>query len=227
MTNSKRSKEVERMLSDIDSEVTLTRHLTGRDALDPRVIAAMAEVPRDAFVPGNLRYAAFANGPLPIGNGQTISQPFIVALMTDMIAPQPVHRVLEVGTGSGYQTAVLSLLCDTVYSVELIGALTAAATRRLDALGYPNVFTRTANGYEGWPEHAPFDGILVTAAASHIPPALVEQLRPGGRMAIPVGEPYGSQELILVEKDQAGRIDSRAVLGVAFVPLVDRAPGLR
>ena len=219
-----RSKGLERMLSDIRSEVALTHHLTGKNALDPRVMAAMADVPRDAFVPEDLRYAAFANGPLPIGNGQTISQPYIVALMTDMIAPQSGHRVLEIGTGSGYQTAVLSLLCDTVYSIELIATLTDAASRRLEGLGYHNVVTRHANGYQGWPEHAPYDGILVTAAASHIPPALVEQLRPGGRMAIPVGEPYGSQNLVLVEKDATGRSASRAILGVAFVPLIDRPP---
>jgi protein-L-isoaspartate(D-aspartate) O-methyltransferase len=225
MMKNARSRGLEQMLSDIRSETALTRHLTGRDTLDPRVMKAMADVPRDAFVPGNMRYAAFTNGPLPIGNGQTISQPFIVALMTDMIAPQPAHRVLEIGTGSGYQTAVLSLLCDTVYSVELIPSLTEAATRRLDALGYHNVVTRNANGYEGWEEHAPFDGILVTAAAHRVPPRLVEQLRPGGRMAIPVGERYGLQELMLIEKDQAGRVDSRAILGVAFVPLIDHPPG--
>ena len=225
MMENARRRGLERMLSDIRSEVALTRHQIGKNALDPRVMEAMGEVPRDAFVPGNMRYAAFANGPLPIGNGQTISQPFIVALMTDMIAPQPEHRVLEIGTGSGYQTAVLSLLCGTVYSIDLIASLTDAATERLEALGYRNVVTRNANGYEGWSEHAPFDGILVTAAASHVPPALVEQLRPGGRMAIPVGEQYGVQELMLVEKDQAGRIDSHPVLGVAFVPLIDRPPG--
>ena len=212
------------MLTDIRGEVALTRQLIGKDALDPRVMAAMAEVPRDAFVPEDVKYAAFANGPLPIGHGQTISQPYIVALMTDMIAPQPEHRVLEIGTGSGYQTAVLSLLCDTVYSIDLVAPLTNAAAERLDALGYHNVVTTTANGYQGWPEHAPFDGIIVTAAASHIPPALVEQLRPGGRMAIPVGEPYGLQELMLVEKDEAGRVERHAVLGVAFVPLIDRSP---
>ena len=212
------------MLTDIRGEVALTRQLIGKDALDPRVMAAMAEVPRDAFVPEDVKYAAFANGPLPIGHGQTISQPYIVALMTDMIAPQPEHRVLEIGTGSGYQTAVLSLLCDTVYSIDLVAPLTNAAAERLDALGYHNVVTTTANGYQGWPEHAPFDGIIVTAAASHIPPALVEQLRPGGRMAIPVGEPYGLQELMLVEKDEAGRVEHRAILGVAFVPLIDRSP---
>jgi protein-L-isoaspartate(D-aspartate) O-methyltransferase len=119
---------------------------------------------------------------------------------------------------------VLSLLCDTVYSIDLVAPLTDAAAERLEGLGYHNVVTTTANGYQGWPEHAPFDGIIVTAAASHIPPALVEQLRPGGRMAIPVGEPYGLQELMLVEKDEAGRVEQHAVLGVAFVPLIDRSP---
>jgi protein-L-isoaspartate(D-aspartate) O-methyltransferase len=216
---------IERMLTDIRSEVALTRRMTGRDALDPRVMAAMARVPRDAFVPAELQAAAYANGPLPIGHGQTISQPYIVALMTDLIAPQPDHRVLEIGTGSGYQTAVLATLCRKVYSIDLIAALSAAATERLARLGYHNVLTQTANGYQGWPEHAPYDGILVTAAASHVPPALVEQLRPGGRMAIPVGEPYGLQELRLIEKDPQGEVSSRGILAVAFVPLIDRSAG--
>ena len=216
--------DIEQMLSDIHNEVALTQHLIGKDALDPRVMTAMAEVPRDAFVPEDIKYAAFANGPLPIGHGQTISQPYIVALMTDMIAPQAGHRVLEIGTGSGYQTAVLSLLCDTVYSIDLMAPLTKAAAERLEALGYHNALTKTANGYQGWPEHAPFDGIIVTAAASHIPPALVEQLKPGGRMAIPVGTPHGPQQLFLVWKDQAGQVERRRVLAVAFVPLIDRPP---
>jgi protein-L-isoaspartate(D-aspartate) O-methyltransferase len=219
-----RKRGIERMLADIRREVAFTRHMIGKDALDPRVMQAMAEVPRDAFVPPNLQHAAYANGPLPIGHGQTISQPYIVALMTDLIGPQAGHRVLEIGTGSGYQTAVLSLLCETVYSIDLVAPLSRAAAERLERLGYDNVVTQTANGYLGWPEHAPFDGILVTAAASHVPPALVEQLRPGGRMAIPVGQPYGLQELRLIEKDADGGVSSRDVLGVAFVPLIDQTP---
>ena len=219
-----RTRGIERMLSDIRSEVALTRQLIGKNALDQRVMAAMAQVPRDEFVPHKLLHAAYANGPLSIGHGQTISQPYIVALMTDLIAPQPDHRVLEIGTGSGYQTAVLSLLCETVYSIDLLAALSASATERLEALGYHNVVTQTANGYLGWSEYAPYDGILVTAAASHVPPALVKQLKPGGKLAIPVGKPHGRQELRLIEKDAEGGVESRVVLAVAFVPLVDREP---
>jgi protein-L-isoaspartate(D-aspartate) O-methyltransferase len=142
--------------------------------------------------------------------------------MTDMIAPASDHRVLEIGTGSGYQTAVLSLLCQSVYSIDRVAALSSAATARLDALGYHNVVTKVGNGYRGWPDQAPFDGIIVTAAASVVPSALVEQLKPGGKMAVPVGQPHGSQELMLYEKDETGRVESRAMLGVAFVPMIDR-----
>lgn len=213
-----------RMLADIREEVLLTRHMIGTDALDERVMQAMQQVPRDAFVPEGLKHAAFDNGPLPIGHGQTISQPYIVALMTHMIRPQPGHRVLEVGTGSGYQTAVLSLLCREVFSVDVIPELVSAAGDRLAALGYANVVTCAANGYLGWPEHAPYDGIMVTAAATHIPPALIEQLKPGGTMAIPVGLPGMAQQLMRVEKDAQGQTDVNKVLDVAFVPLVDRSP---
>jgi protein-L-isoaspartate(D-aspartate) O-methyltransferase len=214
----------QRMIEDIESEVVFTRHMIGRDYLDLRVMAAVREVPREAFVPLDLRYAAFDNGPLPIGHGQTISQPYIVALMTDMLQLQPKHRVLEIGTGSGYQTAILSQLCRQVYSVEVVPELSEAAQRLLQRLGYDNIQSRTGNGYEGWPEHAPYDGIIVTAAASHVPPALIEQLKPGGRLVIPVGEPYSHQELILVEKDPQGKIHTRDILGVAFVPLVNTNP---
>jgi protein-L-isoaspartate(D-aspartate) O-methyltransferase len=214
----------QRMIEDIESEVAFTRHMIGRNYLDPRVMAAMREVPRDTFVPVDLRYAAFDNGPLPIGHGQTISQPYIVALMTDMLQLQPEHRVLEIGTGSGYQAAILSRLCRLVYSVEVVPELSEAAQRLFQQLGYDNIETRTGNGYEGWPEHAPYDGIIVTAAASHVPPALIEQLKPGGRLIIPVGEPYSHQELILVEKDPQGEIHTRDILGVAFVPLVNTNP---
>ncbi len=218
------SEGIARMLADIRTDVAWTRDRIGKDALDPRVMQAMAEVPRDAFVPGEMQGEAYANRPLPIGHGQTISQPYIVALMTDLIAPQPHHRVLEIGTGSGYQTAILSLLCDTVYSIDLVPPLRAAAAARLARLGYRNVVTRTANGYQGWPEYAPYDGIIVTAAAAYIPQPLVDQLRPGGRMAIPVGEPFGLQDLVLVEKDQRGDVAIRTILGVAFVPMIDRSP---
>ncbi|HHH39209.1 MAG TPA: protein-L-isoaspartate(D-aspartate) O-methyltransferase [Sedimenticola sp.] len=220
----KQNQGQQRMLEEIGREVDYTRHLTGRDRLDPRVMAAMAEVPRDRFVPGDLQHAAFDNGPLPIGHGQTISQPYIVALMTDLLQPRPEQRVLEIGTGSGYQTAILSRLCREVYSVERVPQLGEAASRLFQALGYRNIHTRIGNGYQGWPEHAPYDGILVTAAADHVPPALVEQLKAGGRLVIPVGAPHGHQVLMLLEKDPQGEIHSRDILGVAFVPMVDRGP---
>jgi len=215
------SEGLQGMLADIRKEVALTSHLIGKPALDPRVMSAMAQVPRDAFVPLALRHSAYVNGPLPIGHGQTISQPYIVALMTDLIAPAPEDRVLEIGTGSGYQTAVLSLLCQRVYSIDRVAALSSAASRRLEALGFNNIVTLVGNGYRGWPDQAPFDRIIVTAAARAAPPALIDQLTPGGRMAIPVGEPYGPQELMLVEKDESGRISEHAILSVAFVPMVD------
>ena len=214
-------KRLQEMLADIDDEVRYTRSLIGKDALDARVMKAMGQVPRDEFVPANMKAAAFENGPLPIGHGQTISQPYIVALMTDMVAPEPEHDILEIGTGSGYQTAILSLVCSKVYSVEVVAELSTAAADLFRRLGYPNIETRIGNGYLGWPEHAPYDGIIVTAAATHIPPALIEQLKPGGRMAIPVGSPYGHQELMLVRKDEQGETHTESVLGVAFVPLVD------
>jgi protein-L-isoaspartate(D-aspartate) O-methyltransferase len=217
----RRAQGMQRMLDDIRSEVAYTRHMIGKDALDARVMAAMAQVPRDEFVPDEMKPAAFDNGPLPIGHGQTISQPYIVALMTDLLEVQPEHRVLEIGTGSGYQTAVLSRLCDTVYSMDLIPALSDAAAARLRRLGHANIQTRAGNGYLGWPEHAPYDGIIVTAAAPHIPTPLIDQLRPGGRLVIPVGLPYSPQQLIVLTKDAQGETHVREVLGVAFVPLVD------
>jgi len=216
-------KSVHDMIRDIETEVFYTRSYIGKQKLDSRVMHAMQQVPREKFVPPDMQYAAFDNGPLPIGHGQTISQPYIVALMTDMLALKPDDCVLEIGTGSGYQTAILSLLCKQVYSLERIAALSKAAGERLHKLGYHNIETRTGNGYKGWPEHAPYDGIVVTAAATHIPEALTNQLKPGGRMAIPVGQPHGFQELILVIKNEQGQIQEQPVLGVAFVPLVNSA----
>jgi protein-L-isoaspartate(D-aspartate) O-methyltransferase len=209
------------MLADIRTEVRYTRSMIGRDALDERVMHAMASVQRDEFVPENMKQAAFNNGPLPIGHGQTISQPYIVALMTDLLALKPQYKVLEVGTGSGYQTAVLSLLCKTVYSMDVIPELVEAAGERLQRQGCSNVHIRVGNGYQGWPEHAPYDGIIVTAAAPQIPRALVEQLKPGGHLVIPVGLPYMHQELMLVTRDVQGNTNVKSILGVAFVPLVD------
>jgi protein-L-isoaspartate(D-aspartate) O-methyltransferase len=215
----------QRMLRDIEREVEYTRSLIGKQALEARVMAALKEVPRHEFVPGDLRDAAYQNGPLPIGHGQTISQPYIVALMTDLLAPAPGDVILEVGTSSGYQAAVLSRLVRQVYSVEIIEPLATAARERLQRLGYRNVEVRAADGYHGWPEHAPFDGIVVTAAAPAVPEPLVEQLKPGARLVIPVGLPYEHQELMVVEKTAEGRIGTRAVLGVAFVPLTRRRAG--
>ncbi len=214
----------QQMLEDIQNEVTYTSHLIGRDHLSPRVMEAMREVPRSAFVPPELQALAFEDGPLPIGHGQTISQPYIVALMTDLLAPQPQDQVLEIGTGCGYQSAILSRLCRQVYSVEVVPELNEMARHLFQQLGYDNIETRIGNGYAGWPAHAPYDGIIVTAAATHIPPALIEQLKAGGRLVIPVGQPYSHQELMLVEKDSDGEIHARSILGVAFVPMVDRKP---
>jgi protein-L-isoaspartate(D-aspartate) O-methyltransferase len=174
-------------------------------------------------VPAALQAAAYDNGPLPIGHEQTISQPYIVALMTDLLQLGPDDQVLEIGTGSGYQTAILSCLAKAVYTVEVIPELGEAAAGKLTALNYTNIHYRIGNGYEGWPEHAPYDAIIVTAAAPEVPPALIDQLKPGGRLVIPVGWQYMPQELMLIEKDMQNVIHSRGILGVAFVPLQDTA----
>ena len=215
---------IKRMLAEIEGEVAYTRSLIGKSKLDPRVMAAMGKVSREAFVSPDLKHFAYDNGPLPIGYGQTISQPYIVALMTDLLQLEPDHIVLEVGTGSGYQSAVLSQLVKKVFTIERIQALGDASVARLKSQGYSNIEFRTGNGYDGWPEHAPYDSIIVTAAASHIPQALIEQLKSGGRLVIPVGLPYMPQELMLVEKDDQGVIHTRNILGVAFVPLQEESP---
>ena len=207
------------MLRDIEQEVEFTRTLIGKNSLDPRVMEAMGSVPRPLFVPQELQPLACQNGPLPIGHGQTISQPYIVALMTDLLEPQPEHVVLEVGTGSGYQAAILASLVRQVYSMEIVAPLAERAARLLADHGYGNVECRVGDGYYGWPEHAPYDGIIVTAAAAEVPPLLVEQLKPGGRLVIPVGSPCLPQELVVVEKSVSGRSTTRRVLDVAFVPL--------
>ncbi len=209
-----------RMMRGIVAETATTQAWTGRADLSPRTIAALDRVRREAFVPESERDAAYANTPLPIGHGQTISQPFIVALMTDFAAPGPQDIVLEVGTGSGYQAAVLAELAATVYSIEVVPELAARAARTLRTEGYRNVVGRVGDGAQGWPEYAPFDAIVVTAAAPEIPPALVAQLKPGGRMVIPVGMPGAEQRLLLMTKDGAGEVSTRDILGVAFVPLV-------
>jgi protein-L-isoaspartate(D-aspartate) O-methyltransferase len=182
----------------------------------------MGKVPRHRFVDMSLRNKAYENRPLPIGYGQTISQPYIVAIMTDLLNPQAHDRVLEVGTGSGYQAAVLAELVDEVYSIEIIKPLGERAAKRLKRLGYKNARVRIGDGYYGWEAHAPFDAIVVTAAASHIPPPLIAQLKMGGRMMIPVGSSFLVQQLLLVEKDKQGRVSSRQILPVAFVPLTGK-----
>ena len=190
--------------------------------LDAGVLEAMRRVPRHAFVPASQRELAYANRPLPIGYGQTVSQPYIVALMTDLLRLGQHSRALEIGTGSGYQAAVLAELGHHVYTIEIVSELAELAAKRLSELGYDTVHTRQGDGYYGWPDAAPFDGIIVTAAASQIPPPLLEQLKPGGRMVIPIGAAFLVQELMLIEKLADGSIRTEALLPVAFVPLVGR-----
>lgn len=211
--------EVREMLETIEVECRLTSTMTGIKAFRQSVMEAMARVPRERFVPERLKPCAYYNGPLPIGHGQTISQPYIVALMTDLLLPEQDQVILEVGTGSGYQTAILAELVRQVYSLEIIPDLSAQARDRLHELGYENVEILAGDGYHGWFEHAPFDAIIVTAAARAIPSPLVEQLRNGGRLVIPVGPPHGFQYLKLVEKDERGAVSERGILGVSFVPL--------
>jgi protein-L-isoaspartate(D-aspartate) O-methyltransferase len=193
--------------------------IAARGIEDQAVLGAMLAVPRHLFVPEAHRDRAYGDHPLPIGHGQTISQPYIVAFMTELLGLEPGDRVLEVGTGSGYQAAVASMLADSVFSVEIVPELAASAATRLDRLGYRDVRVRSADGYFGWEEHAPYDAILVTAAAGHVPPPLVQQLVPGGRMAIPVGGPFQVQNLVLVEKAADGTVMTRSLLPVQFVPL--------
>lgn len=218
--------EIERLIREIEADTTATAAATGQSALDKAVLDAIRRVNRSAFVTDAYKTEAWVNRPLPIGHRQTISQPFVVALMTDLLRLPPGGRVLEIGTGSGYQAAVLAELGAQVFSVEVIPALAERARLALDAEGYTAVATRLGDGALGWPEHAPFDAIIVTAAALAIPPALVEQLRPGARMAIPIGAQGGDQRLMLVEKDAAGAVTSRTVLRVMFVPLTGPADGL-
>jgi protein-L-isoaspartate(D-aspartate) O-methyltransferase len=207
------------MLRAIADDTRDTRDYLGKDSLAPEVMAAMARVPRHEFVPPDLRHRAYDNRPLPIGLGQTISQPYIVALMTDLLGCGPDARVLEVGTGSGYQAAVLAELVGHVYTIEIVPELGENARRTLERLGYRNVTVRVGDGYLGWPEQAPFDGIIVTAAPEAVPPPLIEQLKPGGRLVIPVGEPWTGQSLMVIEKHPDGTLGRKHVLPVAFVPL--------
>ena len=212
------NKKIQSLLDEIESEYKFTRSMTGKSSIDPKIKEALLAVPRDKFVPKNYIDSAFYNGPLPIGHGQTISQPYIVALMTDLLELESDDVVLEIGTGSGYQAAILSQLCKQVYTIEYVPALADIAKSHFEKLDYKNIECKAGNGYDGWPEHAPYDAIIVTAAATQIPRPLIEQLNPGGRMVIPVGRPYLHQELVLVEKDTRGELEFRDILGVAFVP---------
>lgn len=200
-------------------ESMVTRQIEARGITDKRVLEAMRRVPRHAFVPDGLRGEAYDDEPLPIGQGQTISQPYIVALMTELARPHANDRALEVGTGSGYQAAVLASLISHVYTIELEQTLSRSAAKVLQELDYDNVTVRTGDGYLGWPEVAPFDIILVTAAPDHIPQPLIDQLRPGGRMVVPVGNAWSTQELQLIEKSATGEIRTTNVSAVRFVPL--------
>lgn len=206
------------LLAEIEAEFRETARWTGRATLSPRVADALRKVRREAFVTPGSERATYENRPLPIGHGQTISQPFIVALMTEMLDLQPEDTVLELGTGSGYQAAVLAELAGKVCSIEVIPELAAGAAMALAGQGYSDVELRTGDGGLGWPERAPFDAIIVTAAAQEVPQALLDQLRDGGRMVIPVGAPHDDQELLLITKDD-GTVTRRNILPVAFVPL--------
>jgi protein-L-isoaspartate(D-aspartate) O-methyltransferase len=212
------------MIAEISADAARVRELTGKSSLDERVIAAMRKVPRHEFVPIELQPLAYANMPLPIGCEKTISQPFIVALMTDLLDVSSEEVVLEVGTGLGYQAAILAELARQVYSMEIIEELASQAKQRLARQGFANVETRIANGYHGWSEHAPFDKIIVTAAPDLIPAPLLHQLKPGGKMVLPAGLP-DAQQLVLVQKDENGKVRTKEILAVRFSQLEESEPG--
>jgi protein-L-isoaspartate(D-aspartate) O-methyltransferase len=208
-----------RLVEVIESDVRETSVYLDTEALDPRVMETIATVPRHQFVPDDQRAHAYENRPLSIGHGQTISQPYIVAIMTDLLKLKPDDRVLEIGTGSGYQAAILAPLTETVFTIEIIEPLARQAQARFRRLGYANIRSRIGDGYYGWEEHGPFDAIIVTAAADHVPPPLIKQLKPGGRMVIPVGGRFLTQQLVLVSKDDDQHVTTRQILPVRFVPL--------
>ena len=216
--------ERERMAAQIAAMARETGFETGRPVFAERVMAAIRRVPRHRFVPAGQTVHAYENRPLAIGDGQTISQPYIVALMTELLDPKPGHVVLEVGTGSGYQAAVLAEVVANVYTIEIVEALGRNAAATLSALGYRNVITRVGDGYNGWKEHAPFDGILVTAAPAQIPQPLIDQLKPGGRLVIPVGGRFDVQDLMVIEKKEDGSTTTRRTIPVRFVPLTRERP---
>ena len=207
-----------------EQRLAMAAHIAAQGVADSATLRAMRTVPRHEFVPSRYRATAYGDHPLPIGYGQTISQPYIVAYMTEILRPEPGMKVLEVGTGSAYQAAVLAEIGCEVYTVEIFEALAGAARERLERLGYAGVTVRHADGHHGWIEAAPFDAIIVTAAAGYIPPTLIEQLKPSGRMIIPVGSVYGVQSLILVEKGTGDEVRTRSLLPVRFVPMLE---GLR
>ncbi|MFZ0927452.1 MAG: protein-L-isoaspartate(D-aspartate) O-methyltransferase [Syntrophobacteraceae bacterium] len=213
------AKPREALIKEIEATALNLASLVGRDTVNPRVLNAIRKVPRHEFVSEYLRAFAYDNRPLPIGHGQTVSQPYLVAVMTDLLDLEKGHTVLEIGTGSGYQAAVLAECVKEVYTIEILEELGKEAQARLKRLGYMNVEVRIGDGYGGWKEKAPFDRIIVTAAGNNIPPLLIEQLKPGGRMVIPVGEPHAAQQLMLIEKKEDGKIKTRLALPVAFVPL--------
>ena len=202
-------------------ENMVRKQIAARGIRDPRILEAMRRVPRHEFVPKEVRPLAYRDRPLPIGYGQTISQPFVMAYMTERLAPEETDRILEVGTGSGYQAAILAELAAEVYTIEIVAPLAARAAADLKRLGYDNVHVREGDGYQGWPEHAPFDGVIVTAAPDHVPRPLVEQLAPGGRMILPLGDV--SQRLVLITKDADGTVEQSELLPVRFVPMTGEA----
>jgi protein-L-isoaspartate(D-aspartate) O-methyltransferase len=211
------------MVEDVRRHVADTRAELQRHELDARVVEALRTVPRHEFVPRDQRKRAYDDRPLPIGYGQTISQPYIVAVMTELLEVKPGSRVLEIGTGSGYQAAVLAQMGAKVFTMEIVPELGEAARERLGRLGYDKAEARVGDGYYGWEDRAPFDAIIVTAAANHIPPPLLAQLKSDGRMVIPLGNPFGMQHLLIVRKEKDGRTATRKVLPVRFVPLTGRA----
>ena len=224
MNEKRLAKARRRLLDEIQAEARDTETWTGRAAFSDPVMEALARVPRHAFVRESDVASAYANRPQSIGHGQTISQPYIVALMTEILDLGRDDRVLEIGTGSGYQTAVLAEVAGRVFSIEVVEALAKGARRRLRDLGYDNVEVRTGDGYAGWPERAPYDAIIVTAAPERIPQTLVDQLKPGGRMVIPIGRVHEVQSLHLGIKNPDGQFETRNTLPVAFVPMVQKRP---
>ena len=222
VTANDRTAEHDALITKIEAGVRLTRGELGRNQLHPNVIKAMRDVPRHEFVPKSYQRQAYYDRPIPIGHGQTISQPYIVAIMTDLIDPEPGDKIFELGTGSGYQAAVLSKIVAKVYSMEIVEPLGKQAKAKLKQLGYDNIEVTIGDGYHGRPEDGPYDAIVVTAAGDHIPTPLVRQLKPGGKMIIPVGSSFFTQQLMLVTKGRDGSVSTQSILPVRFVPLTGK-----